>query len=491
MSLKKKLSELFLPLTAIGGFVGVIQDIVSPLAKIGVWTGFIFIIIGIILILIREDSKFGSFIQNISGHWKTPIVASFFVLGITTFTFSYFSSQSIKEGGKGVLVDNVKVLSVLQKDLLGLQDSVHDIKIVTTDTNKIVKDSAVVLNKTSENVDVILENTNMTATKMLLEKGYSISNHDDFFRAIDELDGDSLKEVLSLFNESQFLLSRKVKIFPDLFSDNNKRNRKLLRMPKHANVIHGLVYLNYPIEKILTVFNIFKGSENLVTPKADWYAEQSINPIIGANYRGVEVFHPQGLLGGAESSFNKSLISYPRNRNQIETTKRGEYSLIHTAAAMGDIELLSVLLDRGHDINKQTVSGYTALALAIENEQISVAKYLLDSGVDVSINGHVAFEIALLKMIEGYYPLIGASGPVHAKRSLGFPKNNPYYKISSDIRKKISSKPEDIIVTVNNLYSKQVNVFRKLLKEQGDYTGSIYKARISLGEDYIEALQAL
>lgn len=495
MSTQKKISGLLVPLISAGTFFGAIQDIASPLVKIGPWVGLVFLIAAATLLLCGENSKVGNFIQRTSGYWKKPFIVSLCVLGIATLIFSFFTTKSVINGGKGVLADNVKVIAAIQKSILGLEKSVKELKAITTDTKKTVEDSAIVINNTHKDVETILEHTKMTANKVLLEKGYSISRHEDFFRAVDELDDQNLIEILKLFKSANFSLNRKINVYPYLFSDNNERNNALLRMPRYANVVHGLVYSQYPIHKIKSIFNVFKESEKSITPVADWYAWQSINPAF-SNFRGVKVLHPQMILGSNESSFDKSLISYPRARNNISSPKRGGYTLMHTAAALGDIELVTLLIQRGHDLNELTVSGYTPLALAIENEHIEVVNFLLQEGADVSTNGYLAFEVAVLKMIDGYFPLSGSSKPLHDKTKLfGTPKDNPYFQIAKTIRKKLSKVPSEILDSTLSLYSKQVTFFQKELEEYGNYPGTImdkkYKNKIALGKEYINALKSL
>jgi len=513
MTFSKKIKELTVPIIAIGGFLGAVQDIISPLNKFGIWAGLVFISLGVFLIVVPESSRPGAFIKGLSDHWKTPLVFSFFILGAIIFTAASFSAKNVEKGGKGVLADNISAFSLLQKEILSLtketNEIVKDTNKVVKDTNTVVKDTntvvketnvvvkttQVVVQETKADVKVILENTKMTATKALAEHSYSTSDHYDFFRAVDELEGDKLTEILKLYSEAQFNLSRKIKVYPDLFTDNNDRNLQLLRMPKRANLVHGLIYLDYPIEKILAVLNIFEGSEQLTTPVADWYAYQAINPDMTTMASMMVHFHPQSVLGDQASSVDRSLISYPRSRANNDTTKRGKYTLVHTAAAIGDIDLLKVLLKRGHNLNQLTISGYTPLALAIENEQVEMAQFILNKTSDFSTNNYVAYEIALIKMLDGYYPFEGYSKPVTDKSpAFGSPKENPYYLIAKSMSKKISSKPTTVLTSVKELYVKHVNVIKKASLEHRKYPGShsdkMYQNRIKLGQEYLNILSA-
>ena len=507
MSIGNKIKELSLPIIAIGGFLGAVQDILSPLNKFGVWAGFGLITFGVFLIVVPETSRIGSLIKGLSVHWKTPLIVSSFVVGGIILTASSFSSGNVEKGGKGLLADNISAFNILQKEVFSLVKETNEI---VKDTNKVVKDTNIVVKRTevvtkntndvvietNENVEVILENTKMTATKLLAERSYSTSGHNDFFRAVDDLEGQELIEVLTLYKDAQLKLSRKVKVYPDLFSDNNDRNLLLLRIPKRANLIHSLVCLGLPIEKIIQVMDVFKDSEYLKTPVADWYANESINPDMNLMASYQEHFHPQRLLGSRGSSVDRSLISYSRNRVEDETTKRGGYSLVHTAASMGDINLLKVLLKRGHSLNQTSFSGYTPLALAIENEQIKTINFILEHSVDVSQNNYIAYEVALLKMLNGYYPFEGYVNPKTGKLAeFSQPQDNPYYSIAKSIGNKIKTKPTKIRMAVKDLYVKHVDLVRRSSLEHKKYPGSyydkMYTERVKLGEQYISALKAL
>jgi hypothetical protein len=514
MSSTKKITELILPITVIGGFLGAVQDILAPLSKFGIWAGFCLVALGVFLIVVPEASAPGRLIKRMSSHWKTPLVFSFFILGAITITASSFSTENVNKGGKGILADNISAFNVLQQEILALSKEtneivkdtnkvvkdtnvvVKDTNSVTKDTNTVVKTTQEVVKSTQENVEVILKNTKMTATKKLAELSYRVGDQNDFFRAVDELEGHELIDTLNLFKDAQLKLSRKTRVYPDLFSENNDRNVLLLRMPKRANLIHSLVYLDYPIDKIITVLSIFEGSEKLITPVADWYAWQSINPNIGQSAYGHDVFHPQMIVGDGSSSADRSLISYSRKRANDETTERGGYALVHTAAAMGEINLLKALIKRGHSLNQTSESGYTPLALAIENEQLTTAHFILENSVDVSVNNYITLEIALIKMLDGYYPFEGAVMPASDNSPVfGDPKSNPYYALAKVIISKVKSKPSSVIRAVKLIYKDHVDAVKVKALEHNKYPGTYYdiqyKNRVTLGQQYIDALTSM
>lgn len=502
MSLGKKITELVLPITVIGGFIGAVQDIISPISKFGIWAGISFASLAVILICIPEDSKLGMLIKKISQHWKTPLIFSFIILTAITFLCANITSKSIANGGNGVLSDKIQIFAEIQNEILSLAREtnviVKDTNKTVKDTNSVVKTTQQTVNKTNDDVQTILENTRMTATKKLAELSYRVGDQSDFFRAVQELSGQELHDVLSLFKDAQLKLSRQTNVWPDLFTYDNERNALLLRMPKLTNLVHALIYLDYPIEKILAVLNVFEGSEYLKSPVADFYAEQSINPTL-ANVR-TNVTHPQRLTGSNHSDVNFSLISYPRKRDGKETKQRGGYTLMHTAAAMGNLRLIEVLINRGHNSDEISISGYTPLALAIENEHIEVAKFILSNEVDVSKNNFIAFEVTLLKMFDGYYPDKGS--PISAmleehKYALGEPQDNPYFKLAKMIQSKSSSTPKSIIYAVKDVYKTNVNLVHKDAAEfeYAKYPDAIkykeYIARVQLGERYISTLSSL
>ena len=63
------------------------------------------------------------------------------------------------------------------------------------------------------------------------------------------------------------------------------------------------------------------------------------------------------------------------NPNQVSPYDDG-YTALHMAAQMGKIEFVTLLLDKGADLNLLTRDGFTAKELALKGGHASVAKLL-------------------------------------------------------------------------------------------------------------------
>jgi ankyrin repeat protein len=98
---------------------------------------------------------------------------------------------------------------------------------------------------------------------------------------------------------------------------------------------------------------------------------------------------------------------------------------LHVAAAEGHTELISLLLDRGADINARDHSGYTPLHWAVMVRRLAAAKLLIDQGADLEADdndGRTALfwaretnnselEALLLSVLNGLHARNGISGP--------------------------------------------------------------------------------
>jgi ankyrin repeat protein len=59
-------------------------------------------------------------------------------------------------------------------------------------------------------------------------------------------------------------------------------------------------------------------------------------------------------------------------------------SALHYAVMKGEMPLVSLLLQRGADVNSRTKSGTTPLHTAVLYRRTEIAEYLLDKGADVN-----------------------------------------------------------------------------------------------------------
>jgi hypothetical protein len=403
------------------------------------------------------------------------------LVGSIVIGASYFTTQSRANEGNGLLADNVKFIKVLQADLLGITESlvviekeVSEIKVITKDTNETVSE-------TQQNVSEILINTQRTAADLLQDKGYKSNDFNDFYKAIDVTSVTELAEVLTLFKQANFKLNQKISVYPYLFADDNEMNQQLLRLPKASNPLHGMIYRKFPLEKVIIVLNVFKEQQSLLTPTADLYAWQSINPMpfIPPN---VTVFHPQTNLNFLGGSFNWSLISYKLKRDNKLTDQRGAYNLLHTAAALGDLPLVKSLIERGFDAWSKTHTGYTALTLAIENGHTETSAYLLKhegSSIDDEL---LALEILLLKSMDGYYP---ANSGMSVVGQPAYPEwsENTYLKQAKSLSKRLVN-TKDVTLPIIAKMNKQIQLHEK-------NKGFDFAKSVSIGKQYLKQFEAI
>ena len=77
--------------------------------------------------------------------------------------------------------------------------------------------------------------------------------------------------------------------------------------------------------------------------------------------------------------------------------KATECKFLHCASERGDVEIVSLLLEMGSDINTQDEEGQTALLKATDNGHLDVVKRLLDHGADINARNNyheTAFYVA-------------------------------------------------------------------------------------------------
>lgn len=79
-----------------------------------------------------------------------------------------------------------------------------------------------------------------------------------------------------------------------------------------------------------------------------------------------------------------TLINMSNNARQLINAKNKlNYTTLHEAAAMGYLDAVALLLDKGADIKAVTSEGYNALHLAAAHGHWKVAQYLINMGADV------------------------------------------------------------------------------------------------------------
>jgi ankyrin repeat protein len=72
------------------------------------------------------------------------------------------------------------------------------------------------------------------------------------------------------------------------------------------------------------------------------------------------------------------------NVNVRDEVKWG-WTVLMTAASIGNLEIVKLLVEHGADVNLKNVKGNTALILAAQNDNFNIVKYLVEKGADVKI----------------------------------------------------------------------------------------------------------
>ena len=75
----------------------------------------------------------------------------------------------------------------------------------------------------------------------------------------------------------------------------------------------------------------------------------------------------------------------------VESKTKDSYTALHRAARNGHLDVVTLLLDRGANVESKTKHGYTALHDAARYGRINVATLLLDRGADVESKDKYGF----------------------------------------------------------------------------------------------------
>ena len=124
--------------------------------------------------------------------------------------------------------------------------------------------------------------------------------------------------------------------------------------------------------------------------------------------------------GAAASRENKEIVSLLLDRGADINAVGGDYGTALGAAAFtGEEKIVSLLLDRGADINAVGGKYGTALGVAAFTGEEKIVALLLDRGADIStVDGNVLFHSAIWKIGQWNVPLANGAlftvGTIHS-----------------------------------------------------------------------------
>ena len=103
------------------------------------------------------------------------------------------------------------------------------------------------------------------------------------------------------------------------------------------------------------------------------------------------------LLGCQEASTTEA----PSTKASVMSSTLVEAQPLHFAATNGDVELVTLLLDRGATINAATQDGWTALHFACLRGDKGLVELFLDRGADVSMTTESGLSALSIATSEG------------------------------------------------------------------------------------------
>lgn len=395
-----KVVRLFLPVGAIAGIAGIVQDLIVPLAQIGMWLGLVALGIGLVFLLIGEQSRLGVWLKGVSQHWKMPLVAAFLFLGVSILAMAEISAKY--EEDNGYLASNYEVMEGVQATLLSIVGQANVIRDTAKETTAIIRN-------TGDNLDDTANNLRKTAEDKLHQLGHSVTDVEQIFRIFTGYQGDALKQRLQLLKDSEFNLTRSVRPYNYWGNAYAVRMNEVIRLPRRMRLADALVALELP--------------------HSVWRETLS--------------YFPELLTDRSQSTRGYALEDYPYTRSDdiqygwisirngatapSHKDMRGGYTLLHTAVVLNSYTSADALLQLQADVNATTESGYTPLALASEHGTFDVAELLLQYGADAATDNWLAVEIALLRASLGISKQVFGNGlnatdyhPVERNESIRF-----------------------------------------------------------------------
>lgn len=189
--------------------VGIFTDVLTPLAKIGVWCFVIFTILAFCIFLIgrANPNLFERRNDALKTLWYAPL--SFCMLLIAVSTLIIYQINEANQKPNGTLSENSALIKGLQSDLgilkkidKKLDRIVQQNKDIVSKTNSIEEQTKAISTTTSE-----IKTNTQTSADVLLNLSF---NEYDFIKAISDADLDRLEEYLEPPNWSSTYLNPKM-----------------------------------------------------------------------------------------------------------------------------------------------------------------------------------------------------------------------------------------------------------------------------------------
>lgn len=163
------------------------------------------------------------------------------------------------------------------------------------------------------------------------------------------------------------------------------------------------------------------------------------------------------------------------NRTQKSDFSAGDWTLLMTAADVGNIKSMEFLIEHGADVNAHTKSNTTPLIAAIKSGQIEAIKWLLAHGAQVDPN-------AVTTVVSGTQYYKTEAGWGSSSMAIG-------HFVSDDKRKEILKMLADARFPLNEPNPYGETPIQKAARFGGDE--AIVKALIDLGVDKQQTFQTI
>lgn len=102
----------------------------------------------------------------------------------------------------------------------------------------------------------------------------------------------------------------------------------------------------------------------------------------GADIEAGDLIGATALCSAAESGALRSFKQLLEKGANPKVVTSWKATLLHAAAAGGNTEIISILVNKGMELNARDLGGHTALTWAISNRKPGAAEYLIRAGAD-------------------------------------------------------------------------------------------------------------